>query len=71
MGACKIKDFAELPVCMSGRDVADAMGISLANAYQVMKKSGFPSIRVSDKRIIVPRDKFLDWLDHESDRQII
>jgi hypothetical protein len=70
MGACKVKDFAELPVCLTGRDIADTMGISLANAYLVMKRAGFPSIRVSAKRIVVPRDKFLEWLDRETDREI-
>ena len=71
MAASKIKNFSELPVILKAQDVADVMGISVANAYLLFKQPGFPSIRVGEKRVICPRDKFLTWLDRQSDRQII
>jgi len=71
MAVCKVKEFNDLPAVLNAPDVAAVMGISIPNAYLLFKRAGFPSIRVSDKRIVVARDKFLEWLDRESDRQIV
>ena len=44
-------------------DVADLLGISRAGAYELVKEKGFPKINVVHGRIIVPRDRFFEWLD--------
>ena len=38
------------------------MNISRAMAYQLMHREDFPTI-VIGKRMVVPRDKFLEWLE--------
>ena len=38
------------------------LGISRANAYTLMRAKGFPTIFIG-KRMIVPRDKFIEWMD--------
>ena len=70
MARSTVADFNDLPVILTAQDVAETMGISLANAYLLFKRAGFPSIWVSDKRVVCPRDKFLHWLDMETDRKL-
>jgi len=43
--------------------VADLLGISRAGAYELVKEKGFPKLNVVHGRIIVPRDRFFEWLD--------
>lgn len=51
----------ELPLSMNARDVAGYLHISLSCAYQVMNSASFPVIKIG-KRLIVTKDKFLEWL---------
>lgn len=46
---------------MSVRELAMQMGISLPKAYELVKKPGFPSIRIGT-RILIPIDAFREWL---------
>ena len=56
--------FDELPLNLSADDVSGILGISRANAYILLQREDFPTIRIG-KRIIVPRDPFLDWLGRQ------
>ena len=40
----------------------------LAHAYEVVHQQGFPTITLGN-RIIVPRDKFIQWIDNETEKQ--
>ena len=46
---------------MSVQELSAQMGISLPKAYELVKRPGFPSLRVGT-RILVPVDAFRDWL---------
>jgi len=39
--------------------------ISLTSAYELMHEKDFPSIKIGS-RIIVPKDKFREWIDKKS-----
>ena len=52
----------QLPITLSANQVAQVLGISRANAYTLMRAKGFPTIFIG-KRMIVPRDKFIEWMD--------
>jgi len=67
MAASGVKSFDELPVCMQVRDVANCLGISTVTAYELARHPGFPAVKVSERRIIIPRDRFLKWLDDSAD----
>ena len=54
----------ELPLMMNMTDVAAALGISRAGAYKLAHSADFPSIQIG-KRIVVSREKFLEWLDRQ------
>lgn len=47
-------------------EMAKLLGISRPLAYELAKREGFPAIRVSDRRIIIPVDRLHEWLNNES-----
>ena len=58
----------ELPLMMNMTDVAAVLGISKAGAYKLAHDSYFPAFQIG-KRIVVSREKFLDWLDRQCEEQ--
>ena len=52
---------------MSVQELSAQMGISLPKAYELVKTPGFPTIRIG-KRMLVPEDKFIQWLHEQSQR---
>ena len=65
MKRSKYNSFHELPLMLTVQDVADVLGIGLAHAYEVAHRKDFPTITLGS-RIIVPRDKFMAWIDEQS-----
>ena len=58
----------ELPLMMNMADVAAVLGISRVGAYKLTHDSYFPAFQIG-KRIVVSREKFLDWLDRQCEEQ--
>ena len=58
----------EFPLMMNIADVATVLGISRAGAYKLAHDSRFPAFQIG-KRIVVSREKFLDWLDRQCEEQ--
>lgn len=54
--------YNQLPLSLNANDIAAVLGISRANAYTLMRAKGFPTIFIG-KRMVVPRDKFIEWMD--------
>jgi len=52
----------ERPFTMTVKDVAQALGLSVSKTYQLVHTDGFPRLVVGS-RVIVPRAKFLEWID--------
>ena len=52
----------ELPFTLSVEEMAAFLGISRVAAYNLSHSKGFPSKRIG-RRILIPRDDFLAWLD--------
>ena len=57
----------QLPCMLNADKIAKYLEISRAGAYELMHSEGFPLIRIG-KRMIVPRDKFLEWVDEQTAR---
>lgn len=53
----------DLPATLSATDISRYLGISKANSYQLMDSKGFPILRIG-KRKLVPKDKFLIWINN-------
>ena len=61
MRESKYKNYADLPLTLTAPEVGEVLGISRASAYELVRSKGFPHIRVGN-RILVPKDKFIDWI---------
>lgn len=51
-------------------EVAKMLGISRQSAYNLAKSEGFPSVRVG-RRLVIPRDAFLLWLEKKQAENVI
>ena len=58
----------ELPLIMHIADVAAVLSISRAGAYKLAHSADFPAFQIG-KRIVVSREKFLDWLNRQCEEQ--
>ena len=61
----KYVNYEQLPLMLNAEDIKDVMNISRAGAYQLMHREDFPKIIIG-KRIVVPRNKFLEWLENSA-----
>ena len=52
----------QLPLTLNADQVAAVLSISRANAYTLMHSKGFPTIQIG-KRMIVHRDKLIEWMN--------
>lgn len=63
------KNTEDLPFTLTGGDVAAALNISRAGAYNLMKKGGFPALKIG-KRVVVPKGSFLRWMEENTGKQV-
>ena len=59
------KSYDELPLMLSVPEVASVLGISRAGAYELVKGQGFPVLKIGS-RIVVPKEKFIEWVDEKT-----
>ena len=64
----KYKSYDELPLMLSVPEIAVVLGISRAAAYELARSKDFPSLRIGT-RIVVPKDKFIDWINTRVEEQ--
>ena len=64
----KYINYDQLPLMLNAEDVQAVMNISRAGAYQLMHREDFPVILIG-KRMVVPRDKFLEWVEKNVKQQ--
>ena len=48
-------------VVFSVQELATQLGISLPKAYELVKRPGFPVLRIGS-RFLIPKEAFWDWL---------
>ena len=58
----KYTSLDQLPLSLNADQLAAVLGISRANAYQLMHQYGFPTLQIG-KRLVVPKDKLIRWMD--------
>ena len=57
--------YIEEKATMSVRELSMSMGISLPKAYELVKRPGFPVLRIGS-RILIPKAAVEEWLKAES-----
>lgn len=58
------------PLFISINKVAEIMGVSKSTAFNLAKNPDFPAIRVGTKRIVVPYEKFQEWINRQVEKPI-
>ena len=61
MKEAKFKNYDDLPLMLSVPDLTDALGISRARAYELVKSEGFPTLHIGN-RILVPKEELVAWI---------
>ena len=61
MKEAKVKNYDDLPLMLSVPDLTDALGISRARAYELVKSEGFPALHIGN-RILVPKEELIAWI---------
>ena len=56
--------YDQLPLVLNADQLASFLNISRANAYTLLHRYDFPTIRIG-KRMMVQKDKLLAWLDKQ------
>ncbi len=49
-------------------EMAKMLGVSRPVAYDLTKKEGFPAIRISERRIVIPVEALNKWLNESANR---
>lgn len=57
--------YDNLPTVLNATQLATALGISRAGAYQLLNTESFPTLRIG-KRLLVPKDKLIDWIERNT-----
>ena len=65
MKVSNIRSYADLPLFLNAKLVAQVLGVSISTAYEVMHDPGFPTLRVGS-RMVVPKEKFMQWAEEQS-----
>ena len=58
------KNYEDLPLFLNAKLVSKVLGVSISSTYELMKEEDFPSVRIGN-RLIVPRDKFIEWVNKQ------
>ena len=61
--------FEHVPDILNAQQLAEVLGISRAGAYQILNSKDFPTLRIG-KRMLVPKDKLLTWIDDHTGGQV-
>ena len=59
----------QLPPFLNAEHISGYLGISRASAYNLFHSSGFPTLFIG-RRMIVPRDHFLSWIEHQLENKL-
>ena len=58
-------NYENLPAVLNANQLATALGISRAGAYELVHSEDFPTLKIGS-RIVVPKEKFCRWVDAQT-----
>lgn len=56
----------DIPNIMAAKDISNYLRVNVNKAYELFHREDFPSLKLGG-RYIIPREKFLEWLDKQTD----
>ena len=54
--------YDQLPLALGAEDVAQVLGVSRTQAYNLMRSKGFPTLKIGH-RMSVPKNKLIEWIE--------
>ncbi|MGD7007580.1 helix-turn-helix domain-containing protein [Metabacillus sp. 84] len=51
---------------MNAKDIKEYLGVSLSTAYEIMRQTGFPLMKIGGRRL-VKSQKFMEWLEKQEE----
>ena len=67
MKEAKFKNYDDLPLMLSVPDLTEALGISRAGAYELVRSEGFPALHIGN-RILIPKEELIVWIKSNTGR---
>lgn len=58
----RIYSESDLPCWLNAKEIATYLGLGLTATYEMIHDKNFPKV-VHNRRILIPRDRFLAYLD--------
>ena len=65
MKRSQYQSYDELPIFLNVKMVADVLGVSPSSGYELMREKDFPALKVGS-RIVVPKEKFVAWVERKT-----
>ena len=59
------KSYDELPLFLNASMVAEVLGVSPSTGYELMHEKDFPILKIGN-RIVVPKEKFITWVEQNT-----
>ncbi|MCL2003259.1 MAG: helix-turn-helix domain-containing protein [Oscillospiraceae bacterium] len=63
-------DWGALPLVLSAADVGKVLGLSKPSIYTLLNRKDFPTIRLTERRVVVSRDALRRWLEDGTGRGV-
>jgi predicted DNA-binding transcriptional regulator AlpA len=64
-----LTDWDALPLVLNAADIGRVLGLSKPIVYNLFHRADFPTIHVTEKRLIVTKEAFRNWLDTQGTPQ--
>jgi excisionase family DNA binding protein len=68
MTAKTVRDFADLPLVLTMKNIQDVLQICRPKTYELAHTEGFPVVKLG-RNFRVPRDAFLRWLNEQAGKE--
>lgn len=59
------KNYDELPLFLNAETVAKVLGVSPSSGYELMHEPDFPVLKIGN-RLVVPKEKFVEWVSQHT-----
>ncbi len=66
MGKNKYECFKDLPKALTVQQFAAVVGLSKSTAYRIVEAGKIKSVRLSERRRIILKEDFLEWINSNS-----
>jgi len=53
-------------IVYNAKDISAILDVSVPVAYSLLAREDFPTIKIGERRIVVPIDAFNKWLERQS-----